>query len=47
MNVYLFLKKVIQRSGKLIWSAKKVKWEAHHCNNWAKLTRYASYTFSR
>ena len=46
-NAYVFLKRVIQRSVKLIWSAEKVKCEANRSNNWAKLIKYASCTSSR
>ena len=47
LNVYIFLKKVIQRSVRLIWSAEKVKCKANRDNNSAKLTKYASCTSSR
>ena len=40
--VYVFPKKVIQKSVRLIWSIEKVKCETNRCNNQAKLTRYAS-----
>ena len=44
LNVYIFLKKVIQSSVRLIWSAEKVKCKANRDNNSAKLTKYASCT---
>ena len=44
--VYVFPKKVIQKSVRLIWSIEKVKCETNRCNNQAKLTRYASCTSS-
>ena len=47
LNVYIFLKNVIQRSVRLIWSAEKVKCKANRDNNSAKLTKYASCTSSR
>ena len=47
LNVYIFLKKVIQSSVRLIWSAEKVKCKANRDNNSAKLTKYASCTSSR
>ena len=47
LNVYIFLKKVIQSSVRLTWSAEKVKCKANRDNNSAKLTKYASCTSSR
>ena len=38
---------MIQRSVRLIWSAEIVKCEGIRCNNWVKLTKYASCTSSQ